>query len=189
MRDKLTSEITKLNLNDASYKGCGVSIVPTYVNFFFGNNGTGKSTIGRAIKVDNGVEWQPGRSVSDYKVHVYNLDYISANLHNYHNLHGVFTVNEVNVTIQAKVDAKLAEKEKVSTAFAEAGNAKTQKTVALQEALEQFQQECWKRQLICAQNSRRHKRTGCRKNPLQKASLKSRLPKSMMWKRYAVSMR
>lgn len=134
-----------MNLNDASYKGCGVSIVPTYVNFFFGNNGTGKSTIGKAIKVDNGVEWQPGRSVSDYKVHVYNLDYISANLHNYHNLHGVFTVNEVNVTIQAKVDDKLAQKAKASTAFAEAGEAKTKKTFALQEALEQFQQECWEK--------------------------------------------
>jgi len=145
MRDKLTAEIRKLSLNDASYKGCGVSIVPTYVNFFFGNNGTGKSTIGKAIKVDNGVEWQQGYLASDYKIHVYNLDYISANLHNYHNLHGVFTVNEVNVTIQANVDEKLAQKEKASTAFAEAGDAKTKKTSALQEALERFQQECWEK--------------------------------------------
>jgi len=145
MRDKLTSEIVKLDMNDASYKGCGVSIVPTYVNFFFGNNGTGKSTIGKAIKVDRGVEWQPGRSVSDYKVHVYNQDYISANLPNYHNLPGVFTVNEVNVTIQAKVDEKQIQKEKASTAFSEAGEAKTKKAAALQEALERFQQECWEK--------------------------------------------
>lgn len=143
MRDKLTSEIIKLNLNDASYKGCGVSIVPTYVNFFFGNNGTGKSTIGKAIKVDNGVEWQPGRSVSNYKVHVYNLDYISANLHSYHNLHGVFIVNEVNVAIQTKVDEKLTQKEKATTAFNEASDLKMKKNSALKEALEQFQQECW----------------------------------------------
>lgn len=145
MRDKLKSEILKLTLNDASYRGCGVSIAPTYVNFFFGNNGTGKSTIGKAIKVDNGVEWQPGRSVSDYKVHVYNLDYINANLHSYHNLHGVFTVNEVNVAIQAQVDEKLEQKEKASAAFSTASEAKNKENEALLAALEQFQQECWEK--------------------------------------------
>lgn len=43
-----------------------------------------------------------------------------------------FTVNEVNVTIQAKVDEKQIQKEKASTAFSEAGEAKTKKAAALQ---------------------------------------------------------
>lgn len=117
MREKIPSEITELSLRDASYKGCGVSITPTLINYFFGNNGTGKSTIGRAIKVDNGVVWRTGKSVSDYSVLVYNDEFIRANLQSYRNLPGVFTVNEVNITIQKKVDAKMAEKEKASSVW------------------------------------------------------------------------
>ena len=106
MREKIPSEIVRLAPNDATYKDCGVSVVPTLINFFFGNNGCGKSTIGRAIKVDSGVSWRTGRSVSDYTIHVYNQEYITANLASYHNLPGVFTVNEVNVEIQRQVEAK-----------------------------------------------------------------------------------
>ena len=50
MRYKIPSEIIQLALSDASYEGCGVSITPTLINFFFGNNGTGKSTVARTIK-------------------------------------------------------------------------------------------------------------------------------------------
>ena len=53
MQPKVPSEITQISLNDATYKDCGVSIQPTLVNFFFGNNGTGKSTVAKAIKADN----------------------------------------------------------------------------------------------------------------------------------------
>ena len=96
MREKISSEIIRLAPNEATYKDCGVCITPTLINFFFGNNGSGKSTIGKTIKVDSGVTWRTGKSVSDYTVHVYNQDYITANLSSYHNLPGVFTVNEVN---------------------------------------------------------------------------------------------
>ena len=95
MRDKIPSEITELTLHDATFKDQQATITPTLINFFFGNNGTGKTTIGRAIKVDSGVTWRTGRSVSDYAIHVYNADYIAANLQSYRNMRGVYTVNEV----------------------------------------------------------------------------------------------
>ena len=86
MQPKVPSEITQISLNDATYKDCGVSIQPTLVNFFFGNNGTGKSTIAKAIKADTGTTWRTSKSAVDYNIHVYNQDFINANLQNYHNM-------------------------------------------------------------------------------------------------------
>ena len=139
----MPSEIVRLAPNDATYKDCDVSVVPTLINFFFGNNGCGKSTIGRAIKVDSGVTWRTGRSVSDYTIHVYNQEYITANLASYHNLPGVFTVNEVNVEIQRQVEAKYAEKKTAADAFRTATEDKKKKQDALDQAFATFQTECW----------------------------------------------
>ncbi len=143
MKAKIPSEIVKLTLTDASYKGCNVTISPTLINFFFGNNGTGKSTIGRTIKVDNGVFWRDGRSVSDYAVHVYNQDYIANNLKEYQNLRGVFTVNEVNIEIQRQVEELLEKKERATSAMRAAGEEKKKKAAALESAWDSFMGNCW----------------------------------------------
>ena len=143
MREKISSEIIRLAPNEATYKDCGVCITPTLINFFFGNNGSGKSTIGKTIKVDSGVTWRTGKSVSDYTVHIYNPDYITANLSSYHNLPGVFTVNEVNAEIQRKVEEKYAEKKTAADAFKAATDEKKKKQDALDQAFATFQTECW----------------------------------------------
>lgn len=143
MREKISSEIIRLAPNEATYKDCGVCITPTLINFFFGNNGSGKSTIGKTIKVDSGVTWRTGKSVSDYTIHVYNQDYITANLFSYHNLPGVFTVNEVNAEIQRKVEEKYTEKKAAADAFKAATDEKKKKQEALDQAFATFQTECW----------------------------------------------
>ena len=143
MREKIPSEIVRLAPNEATYKDCGVSVTPTLINFFFGNNGSGKSTIGKAIKVDSGVSWRTGKSVSDYTIHVYNQEYITANLASYHNLPGVFTVNEVNVEIQRQVEAKYADKKAAADAFRTATEDRRKKQEALDQAFATFQTECW----------------------------------------------
>lgn len=177
MREKIPSEITQLALNDASYKGCGVSITPTLINFFFGNNGTGKSTIGRAIKIDNGVTWRSGRSVSDYTVHVYNQEFINANLQCYHNLPGVFTVNEVNITIQRQVEEKMVEKEKASAAFKEATEERSKKSAALDQAFSLFQKECWDKTDVLRHNFEKTQERRKTKKPFAEAVLNIKTPK------------
>ena len=57
MADKIKSEIVRIDLTDASYKDSHAYIEPTYVNFFFGNNGAGKSTIAKAIKGGVGLSY------------------------------------------------------------------------------------------------------------------------------------
>lgn len=125
MADKFTGEIQSIVLDDASYKGTGVTITPTYINYFFGNNGTGKSTLAKAIKSGVGIAHAPGKTAADYLPLVFNQDYIDANMQSYHNLPGVFTINEVNVAIQQQIDTKTAEQ--TTAQKAQTGQSATQK--------------------------------------------------------------
>ena len=143
MREKIPSEITQLALSDASYEGCGVSITPTLINFFFGNNGTGKSTVARTIKANSGITWKAGRSSTDYVVHVYNQEYINANFQNYYQLPGVFTVNEVNIAIQQQADEKNAARKAAVEASEKAHIELGKKLDAKRQAFDLFQKECW----------------------------------------------
>ena len=108
MPDKLPSEILRIELDEATFKGTHAVIEPTYVNFFFGNNGTGKSTIAKAIQSGTGITYAPGRTQADYIPLVYNQAFIDDNVRSYHNLPGVFTINDVNVKIQEQIDEKTA---------------------------------------------------------------------------------
>lgn len=51
MNPKMKSAIEKITLNDATFSN--EVIEPTYVNFFYGKNGAGKSTIARTFKAND----------------------------------------------------------------------------------------------------------------------------------------
>ena len=104
MLTKLPCEITKIVLDDASYKETKVEGVPTYINYFFGNNGTGKSTLADVIGKGRGLSYRAGRDSSDYTTYVFDQNFINKNMNLYHNLPGVFTINEINVEIQQQLD-------------------------------------------------------------------------------------
>lgn len=138
---KIPSEITRVTLNGATYHG--VSFVPTMINFFFGNNGTGKSTIGHSIQSDAGVEWRIGKGAGDYSVMVYNQEYINANIARYHNLDGVFTVNEINAEVAREVERLQRLMETASEARDRAINQKKEKEDLLARKRSDYEIQCW----------------------------------------------
>lgn len=141
MNTKMSSAIEKLTLNAATFHG--VTVDPTLINFFYGNNGTGKSTIARAILADDGLSWQQGKSSADYSVLVYNQEFIEANFRSYGNLKGVFTVGEQNIEIQNQIAEKSAQRAEQEKQTAENTAEKEHKESARNSLLDGFQETCW----------------------------------------------
>jgi len=145
MADKIKSEIIRIDLTDASYKDSHAYIEPTYVNFFFGNNGAGKSTIAKAIKGGVGLSYAPGRTAADYWPLVYNQEFIDENFRSYRNMRGVFTLNAKNAEVQAQIEEVTAERTRIKKLSGAA--AERQKILLDNKANlhREFLQEGWKR--------------------------------------------
>ena len=75
----------------------------TFINFFYENNGAGKSSIAHAIDGDDGVEWADGKASDDYDVLVYNQNFINDNFENYGDLAGVLIFGEEDIEAKKKI--------------------------------------------------------------------------------------
>ena len=144
MGDKIPTHIRRITLDDATFENTNAFVEePTFVNFFFGNNGTGKSTISKAIKSGVGVTYAPGRSAADYNVFLYDEEFINRNFQSYHGMAGVYTLNSDN----AKAQQQIEEQQKKLTDAREAQQAATEEQKKLYSAREtlqkDFQKECW----------------------------------------------
>ena len=110
MQKKIPSAITKITLNRATFSNVPVNEL-SFINFFYGNNGAGKSSIAHAIDEDDGVEWADGKTRDDYDVLVYNQDFINDNFENYGDLAGVFIFGEEDIEAKKKI-AELTDQKK-----------------------------------------------------------------------------
>ncbi|NCC15741.1 MAG: hypothetical protein EOM28_05250 [Clostridia bacterium] len=141
MNTKMPSAIERLTLNAATFHG--VPVEPTLINFFYGNNGTGKSTIARAIYANEGLSWQTGKTAADYSVLVYNQEFVEANFRDYGKLKGVFTVGEQNIKIQTDIAEKAAQRAEQEKLNGENTTEKERKESARNTLLDSFQATCW----------------------------------------------
>ena len=112
MAEKIKTLITDITLDTPTFHRKKVS--PTLLNFFYGKNGSGKSTIAKEIGNGTAATWQPGINPSDYDVKVYNEEYIETNIQSYGNIPGVFTITKQNADVKAEIDRRNKEKAKIA---------------------------------------------------------------------------
>jgi len=141
MNTKITSAVEHITLDAATFHS--VPFTPTLINFIYGNNGTGKSTIAREISVNSGLTWQAGKSAADYIVLVYNQEFVEANFRNYGNLKGVFTVGEINIEIQNSIAEKMQQKIEHDKKVTDQTTEKERKEAERETLLGNFQDDCW----------------------------------------------
>ena len=143
MTQKLTSAITKITLNDATFHN--KVFAPTYINFLFGNNGCGKSTISRSIKAKVGLDWETGRTAEDFNLLVYNEDFIKRNIASYGGMPGVFTISEQNAEVQQKIDETTSLLGDAQKDFTKASAELGTQEVLVSKQYDTFQNICWEK--------------------------------------------
>ena len=109
MDGKKQSAITDIALNDiATFHN--VHIDPTFINFFYGKNGAGKSTIAKSIAEVGApkITFQNGvKSVNDYNILLYDQDFVRKNIKDDAELPGVFTIKESDIAKKEEIDKKV----------------------------------------------------------------------------------
>ena len=110
----------------ASYDDNGAEILNLKkLNFFFGANGTGKSTIARYLynfaleedEKDNhfSKSTQSGFDLGKETMKVFDADYVSRNFYNSDSLDGVFSLNEKNEMIDKEITTKEADIKRIDS--------------------------------------------------------------------------
>ncbi len=143
MAKKMEAAIRQITLDRATFENTGTSIVPTYINFFFGRNGAGKSTLAEAIATDEGLVWREGESHAGYDVLVYNQDFIDRNFSGYGDLAGVITIHEQNIEVQQQLEQKKKERTGAEAVGKKFKKDLDDKEAARESAVAQFQKLCW----------------------------------------------
>ncbi len=108
---KIPAPIAEITLNESTFHD--KSFQPTLINYLYGKNGVGKSTIGRVIQNGSGLTWNSNNTMNDFSVLVYNEDFIRRNFASYDNLAGVFTIGEDDIGVREEIEAKSADRQEL----------------------------------------------------------------------------
>jgi wobble nucleotide-excising tRNase len=124
----------------ASFSGQQPTIIPNLksINLLYGQNGTGKSTIGRFLQDPSNIDYLQCKmslnTPENYEIIVYNTDFSDANFSSNDSLKGIFTLGEENIEAENAINAASQELHRLdgnSTALTEKNKTKDDKLTAL----------------------------------------------------------
>jgi wobble nucleotide-excising tRNase len=132
--------------NTASYDSAvGISFIPTLINFIYGSNGSGKTTISNVIancstfancKLDWGLE-------IPLQTLVYNRTFIEENFEQFAELKGIFTLGKESKSEVENIKTKQGEIEIREKIILDCKGTLEQETTKLQKTENNFIEKCW----------------------------------------------
>lgn len=111
MEDKIRTGIISATVNAPTYTN--ITFQPSLINFFYGKNGTGKSTLAKSFKDGHAKLTWSGDPFTEDRILIYNEDFIDKNVQSYGNIPGVFTISESDATARKQLDDLTIEKRQV----------------------------------------------------------------------------
>lgn len=139
--------INKIQISEiATYKDTTI-IEPKTINFIYGGNGTGKTTLSRVLSNEFADKSMIERSSSDQpQVIVYNRDFVERNFSEDKNLPGIFTLGSESVDLQNEIEELKVSQDKAKEQKDEKIASLERLNIKLEEITEETKGECWKLQ-------------------------------------------
>ena len=134
--------ISKIHIqNTATIKDA--EIEPLQINYFFGGNGSGKTSISRFL--DDSENYNNGTIVKDSasEVLVYNRDFIDKNFQDKNAIQGIFTIGESAVETLNQIKEKEEEKAKLQTELGTRLRSIEKLQSEINTLEEDFETNCW----------------------------------------------
>jgi len=115
------------------------------INFFYGSNGTGKTTISKVLANpenfrDCNLEWENNRKI---KTIVFNEEFIRNYFYEKDVLNGIYTIGEGASEVENKINQKKDELNKVSNKIQELNASKEYKEKEKSKNYNDFKENCW----------------------------------------------
>ena len=144
---KYKSAIEKITVTDATFEqSTEREIEPSWINFFYGNNGTGKSTIARTIRSGLGLSWNKDISPDTFSVLVFDKNFVSTEMSFDDEtplMPGVLMLGEENIETQRLIDEKQEQQRQLDTQIQNTKVDKTKKQTEKEALLLKLQKTCW----------------------------------------------
>ena len=169
--DKMRGPIRQITINSATFKDCTVDFFKdctvdlSYLNFFFGRNGAGKSTIARTLGSRHGLTWDTNVDANDHSITVYDRDFVDENFSTYESLNGVFTLGKANIEAEKELTALRQDRDEHTRVARNHEDDASAKQAQLEQLTADFHDECWEKsrdirdQFPETQHSRKRKHT------------------------------
>jgi wobble nucleotide-excising tRNase len=132
----------------ASYDSTGIEVDLGKINYIYGSNGTGKTTISELLRNRErekfsscSIEWKPG--VSDFDMFVYNRHFVEENFNVRDDIKGIFTLGKESTEILALIDQKKQDAEKHQERIGKLEKNIEQKAGEVENLHAKFINECW----------------------------------------------
>lgn len=124
--------IKEITMNEKTYEN--ETFRPNLINYFYGKNGTGKSTISEHIK---------NTPPNKYELLVYNNDFIREEIQSYGNIPSLFTITKKNAEVSKEIDALNGEKRKRQEEIQKLENEKNKAIAQRNTVSKQLLEDVW----------------------------------------------
>lgn len=142
MTDKMVSAIQSVTVTAPTFHG--VSFNPSYINFFFGANGAGKTSLGMELGQGRGLQWADGTVPENYEILLYNQDFIDLHFKTLNRVKGVFTLSKDGIDSAGEIEFCENERKAMVGQLSKIAELRDEANGKLKEAESNFQGACWR---------------------------------------------